>query len=159
MRFVIVENGVVSQVVEAPDQKIAKLIAGKNTAVQSDTANIGDSYSKGVFTARGANDPLPSIEPIVEMEMRRRIHDAYVDEAHMKSAHAYLSQLSAELQLGTISEEEKEELKLLVAAGRWEDAMVKTRDKIVAKGDAMLIHEAGAWPSPPDGLLELAKKC
>lgn len=159
MRFVIVENGVVSQVVEAPDAKIAKLIAGKHQSVQSDTANIGDTYAKGVFTPRGANDALPSIEPIVELEMRNRIHAAYVDEAHMKSAHAYLSQLSAELQLGTISDEEKDDLKLLVAAGRWEDAMVTARDSIIEKGDAMLIHAAGAWPSPPEGLTELAKKC
>lgn len=159
MRYAIINNnGVVDNVVMA-DARTAQLIAGARRIVQSDTANKGDSYNSGKFTGFGEEMAPASIAPIVDMEMRRRITDAYVSDVHMRSAHAWISQLTAEMQLGSISDADKNDLRILLTGGRWEDNMVTARDAIIASGDAMKMHDESSWPAVPAGLTDLAGTC
>lgn len=73
-KYAIIENGVVVNVIVAPEEVATDMRNGNPNLVlvETDSANIGDLYSDGVFTGRDTSmDELNGI-----LEMRK---DAYPD--------------------------------------------------------------------------------
>jgi hypothetical protein len=62
-KYAVIENGVVANVIVAPEEVATDMRNGNPNLVlvKTDTANIGDLYSDGVFTGRDTS--MDYIEP------------------------------------------------------------------------------------------------
>ena len=79
MIFVIVENGVVKNRIEAPDQVTADSVAGGALAISDSTAQIGWSYDGTVFTPPPVVPVVPQPvvpKPLTQLEFIRLCRSA-----------------------------------------------------------------------------------
>jgi len=63
-KYAVIENGVVANVIVASEEVVTDMRNGNPNfmLVKTDSANIGDLYSDGVFTGRGRDTSMDYIE-------------------------------------------------------------------------------------------------
>lgn len=149
MRIAIIKNGFVETVLIA--DKVSDVMAtypAKQgyTIVPSEGASPKDKWDGKVFTTPVETLPLNALTDYAKEERIRRIYVAYISREKRVSLYGYLAQLNAYEIAGKLTDVQKLDRDVLLAAAEWEQAMIDAAKKNVKSGRIEYIIRDDAWP-------------